>query len=235
MGTTKQFTTLSRAIRDRMSSHDDAELLRIWVENDRFHYSGDAFEAVRSLLVERGIDPPPQDPPPPMAVRLPAGGTDADTAYGLSWLRPVLLFGVVLALLRLVGAGGGLYMFLNEYPGPPSDWLAASAFRYSVVSLLTAGWFLATAWLAVRLRPWGRVALMIYCWASLLAALSLVGAYAYAVVARGAFRGWGFQYVSELVHGSAYPLLLLLLLRRTEIKALFEPRPAGFEVHTSAR
>ena len=54
MGTTEPLLPLTRAIRDRMASRDDAELLRVWVENDRGTYSGEAFDAVRALLVERG-------------------------------------------------------------------------------------------------------------------------------------------------------------------------------------
>ena len=60
---------LLRAIHQRMSARPDDELLRLWVENDRFQYSAETFEAVRSILAGRGITPPPQDDPPAMAVR----------------------------------------------------------------------------------------------------------------------------------------------------------------------
>lgn len=51
-------------IKQHMREKTTAELTDVWVANDRNEWSDEAFEAVRALLVERGVTPPPQDVPP---------------------------------------------------------------------------------------------------------------------------------------------------------------------------
>ena len=89
------------AIHQRMSAWPDDELLRLWVENDRFQYSAETFEAVRSILAGRGITPP-QDDPPAMAVRatsrrsLDMPADEADARTWVAWIRPLMWVGVAL-------------------------------------------------------------------------------------------------------------------------------------------
>ena len=47
-------------IKANLSSKDTSELLEIWKANDREAYTDDAFEAIRLLLEERSVAPPPQ-------------------------------------------------------------------------------------------------------------------------------------------------------------------------------
>ncbi|MBU4268369.1 MAG: hypothetical protein KJ808_05920 [Acidobacteria bacterium] len=59
-----------------MRSKTDDELLRIWMENDREEWSGEAFQAVRELLEKRGLAvPEPKENPDRLdeAQCLPAG------------------------------------------------------------------------------------------------------------------------------------------------------------------
>src|SRR5207244_5585843 len=101
---------LLRAVRERLSSLGDEELLRLWVENDRGQYSEETFEAVRSLLTERGAELPPQNDPPPMAKRAMGGRwwlpdpplkLDPTAASWYQWLRVMLGIGAAVLSLRL--------------------------------------------------------------------------------------------------------------------------------------
>ena len=241
-------TALTQAIRQRMSLLDDTELLRLWVENDRGHYSDEAFEAVRAVLEERGVELPAQNDPPPMATRLPPArqsvetvvGRDPSAAYWLRWLRGMLWTGVVLEGIRLVSAVAALAAFLdlfNTSPRPPFaasggtlwQWLASSAAREIAILMFLSAWFLVATWWAMRLRPRARHALLAYSYGTMLAAALIHGvrfhqAYADVPIA------WYLAVASEAIRPLAYPFLLLLFLTRPQIKALFEPVIAGFEV-----
>ena len=50
----------SMARTDYFKNMETAELQDIWAKNDRSAWSEEAFETIRSVLRERGIDPPPQ-------------------------------------------------------------------------------------------------------------------------------------------------------------------------------
>lgn len=50
-------------IRQNLASKSTDDLLRIWKENDRERWSDAAFEAVRQILTERGLELPAQDTP----------------------------------------------------------------------------------------------------------------------------------------------------------------------------
>ena len=50
-------------IRQNLANKTSDELLNIWKENDRQRWSESAFEAVKQILTEQGIELPPQDPP----------------------------------------------------------------------------------------------------------------------------------------------------------------------------
>lgn len=50
-------------IRNNMDLKDSEELLAIWQTNDRAEWSEEAFEVIREILGERGVDLPPQNEP----------------------------------------------------------------------------------------------------------------------------------------------------------------------------
>ncbi len=55
---------MGHRVHEAMRARDTDDLLRIWVENDREEWSDQAFEAVRAVLAERGVDLPTQESPP---------------------------------------------------------------------------------------------------------------------------------------------------------------------------
>jgi hypothetical protein len=239
--------SLTRAIHQRMSSLDDAELLRLWVENDRGQYSDAAFEAVRAVLTERGVELPAQNDPPPMAKRLPPGraaalpaGLDAASTYWSGWLRPMLWVGVVLGAVQFIGASAVLWSIVGELPsraalGSVAGQLVREPQVYgNLVNLVLATLLLLGIWNAMRLRRAGRHLLLVYAWFILAFAVLYSGGLLWAEMFRGGVGLWALRYVSETAHAAAYPLVLLLFLRRPEIKALFERAPTGFDVQPSA-
>jgi len=56
-------SNLAREIRKRMEAKATEELLEIWEENDRARYSDEAFEAIREVLLRRGVAVPEQRDP----------------------------------------------------------------------------------------------------------------------------------------------------------------------------
>ena len=71
---------LLNVVRQRMAEQSSDELLRIWVENDRFQWSAETFEAVRSVSPTTCpvLMPPPvknNEPAAPQWSRPPAGFT----------------------------------------------------------------------------------------------------------------------------------------------------------------
>jgi hypothetical protein len=86
------------------------------------------------------------------------------------------------------------------------------------------------AWSASRVRPETRGIVLFYCWASLItAALRALFTIRYALAAEYA-GGYAFSYMTDIVPHAVYPLILLLLFRRREIREIFQPRLVAFEV-----
>jgi len=54
----------AQTVYEGMKRKGTKELLDIWAANDREQWSEQAFEAVRRVLAERGVEPPPQQVPP---------------------------------------------------------------------------------------------------------------------------------------------------------------------------
>ena len=96
------------AVRLRMREETTEHLLALWETNDRVMWSPEAFEAIKSLLTERGVrDLPPQHPPAPIADRH-RPGVDPAADYWLGWLRPVLRISIAISTLNLISAGIGI-------------------------------------------------------------------------------------------------------------------------------
>jgi len=223
---------LLRAVRQRMAEQSNDELLRIWVENDRVHWSAETFEAVRSLLAERGVPLPPQGDPPPLAKKRDRlAELDPATAYWMEWLRPVLRVGVALAVVQLV-AGVATVVWVGDDVMTSSlgEWLTSPLVLQAGWSAVLSCLLLVGAWSAARVRPETRGILLFYCWASLItAALRVLVSVHYALAAEYT-GGYAFSYVADVAPHAVYPLVLLLLFRRQEIKDIFQPRLVAFEV-----
>jgi hypothetical protein len=238
---------LLRAIHQRMSARPDDELLRLWVENDRFQYSPETFEAVRSIFAERGITPPPQDEPPAMAGRatrrdgpIVFGDPGAEFWFGL--LRAVLWIGMGLASVQLLGYLLKLW-WLREglvsrpgarWPVDPWELLSAPMVRDLATNIVLSVWLLVAARMGLRLRPRARVVLVVYAWAALLAlAVSAAGNfYTYRSDTRSMEDAlFPIALMAERAQLALYPVILLLLMRRPQVRELFTPAVPGFEVH----
>jgi hypothetical protein len=234
---------LTRAIKQRMSSLDDGELLHLWVENDRGQYSDAAFEAVRLILAERGVELPTQNEPPPMAARAPAGllaarqrGDPGDAAFWVALLRPLLWVGVLLGASRILGTLVSLWTMADQvFVGTGlldtgRQMMLDAGVYGTVLNLLVAGVLLLGSLLALRHRPLGYRMLVVYAWIVIvLAAVQMLGAVWMALTSESLLRLWNLSHISEIVQAASYPMILLVFLRRHEIRALFEPA-AGFEV-----
>lgn len=56
-------SSLREQIHDRMNLKETEELLEIWQNNHRFEWSDDAFEVIKEVLKERGVEIPAQNEP----------------------------------------------------------------------------------------------------------------------------------------------------------------------------
>jgi hypothetical protein len=233
------------AIHQRMSARPDEELLRLWVENDRFQYSAETFEAVRSILAGRGITPPPQDDPPAMAVRaasrrssdMPAD--EADAPAWVVWVRPFLWVGVALGVSKLLSWIALCRQYVEIYQQSwnlMAGWRVGAILAELTLSLALPCCLLAGVWAALRKRPAARRILFAY----VVAALALAGVrfaltlYAASRSSYGMTAGYLLQQAEALLQPNVYPLLLLILLRKPEVYSLPVRVPAGFEVSATA-
>lgn len=229
---------LLNVVRQRMAEQSSDELLRIWVENDRFHWSAETFEAVRSVLAERGVELPPQNDPPPLAKkRDPLKDIDPVTAYWHGWLRPILMIGAFLAAAELPIGLWALWFhvaYFSTLPTPGEFWSGLASFSVLslVATLLRSVCLLIGVVLSLRLRPAGRRFLLVYCFASFAWTVALLRDNFHTALADGTIETWYDQAaMGELyLYGLAYPLILLLFLRRREIKELFQTAAVAFEV-----
>jgi hypothetical protein len=232
---------LLRAIHQRMSARPDEELLRLWVENDRFHYSAETFEAVRSILTERGIAPPPQNDPPPMAERAPEEaapgerGNGGDDPAWTAWVRPFLWIGAALGAAKLLTCFATVKQYFDVYERSRfyrSDWRIGVMVAEVALSLALACCLLVGVWAALRRRRWARRILSAY----VLAALALTTLRILFTWYAESQRPYGIplemvlQQPESVLQPNVYPLVLLVLLRRPAVRSLLEPTPGGFDV-----
>ena len=228
------------AIRRRLREQTTEQLLALWVTNDRVMWSPEAFEAVKSLLAERGVSnlPPQNDPAPIAAKHSPA--TDPAVQYWFAWLRPVLwiaiavssagmAFQAVVALDAWIERGRAAFRM---------DDLLAMLVGVGTTILLPA-WLLVASIACLRLIPVARTLLIVFAWAALLAG-------AFRIVHGAVTLPWSASWsraatyllssVVSILQGLTLPAVLLLLLRRPEIRSIFTPaRGPGFEASPALR
>ena len=228
---------LVEAIRVRMREQTTEQLLELWTTNDRAMWSPEAFEAVRSLLAERGVkELPPQNDAAPVALPY-SPRSDPSAEYWLGWLRPTLwiCIGVAVAALprlmitvwAVVPRWGRSVTFADVLDGGDALlWLELVLYQIVLPVLLVIG-----AIGALRLKSWARPALLAYAWAS-----------AVVVVAVSVIRVWGMRRymppteawmynfagtLESIARSLVLPAVLWVLLRRPEIRSLFLPVASG--------
>jgi len=227
---------LLRAIRERMATQPDEELLRLWVENDRAQYSEETFETVRNLLTERGVALPPQgtgtspggptllelkSPAAPRSVRPATLAPDA--------LRMLLRVGLVLAAFRAAAGLGHAVLIVHLLRGDQGEPIGlpeilwTPLFRSGFLNLLLGTWFFVSAWGAFRHKAWSRDGLVWFSWGALLGVgIQTSGTVYYSLEDLPAVSMM-FGFLSELMHDAVYPIVLLYLIKRPEMDAWWSP------------
>ena len=224
--------TLVRIIRERMQSQTTEQLLDVWVINDRATWSPETFEAVRSILAERGkTDLPPQNDPPPVAQRRTLHN-DPVAAYWMEWLRPVLWAGVVVGTIGAAHQALYLWQIRLELDLSLALYRPGTTARILLTAVLPV-WLLASSVACLYIVPAARAALVWYAMAAV-AVFTLNNALdAWPPLGNLFVEGGPFLALHALVswvNAVLLPILLLVFLRRPEIRSIFVPRGgAGFE------
>jgi hypothetical protein len=226
------------SIRRRMREQTTEQLLELWVTNDRVMWSPEAFEAVKSLLAERGVKQlPAQNDPAPMAgTHSPA--QDPVARYWLGWLRPVLWVCVAMFVASLPRTAMVVWALTVPRGGRSATladvWRAAGTFEFwvglIVVELVLPLLLGVGAIGALRLRRWSRIALLTYGVAAV-----VNGVAAWVLGLWQTRRYWdsatsfltSTESVRSLAQSLILPVILWLLLRRPEIRTLFVPVMSG--------
>ncbi len=225
--------TLLRAVRMRMESQNSDQLLAIWVANDQDQYSEEAFEAARLILKDRGVELPPQNEPIKNVPEI----KPAVDPYWVSWLRVVLIVGIALGTATLlVGIAEMASGFRDPYGRLTGAWKTGPlALVNSVLTIYTAhvasplalGVGIVLCW---RLKPIGRVILMIYAWLALgLCALEYISSIWKLNRPFIDQLPWQAMAGERLIQGMVYPVILLLFLTRSQIRNVFVPSRRGFD------
>lgn len=222
---------LLHAVRERMRERSNDELIALWVTNDRAMYSPEAFEAVKSLLAERGVTHlPPQSDPAPVAQR----GNDPEAVYWMQWLRPVLWIGIVLGSLGLAQQLAGAWEVYDR--------AGTAGFRLHspgdvvvgvVTTLLLPVWLVVASIGCLRRHPVGRMLLLLWAWTAILVGVVSTGRQ---IAGRLHMLWWAEEVTYQVTtvawaaQGLVLPTILVVLLRRPEIRSLFTAAGApGFD------
>jgi hypothetical protein len=109
--------------------------------------------------------------------------------------------------------------------------LTDSMLRVHLINAVLAVWLIVGVRLGLRLRARARGVLWGYGWAALLALAVSIAGNLYDTFDRSswaiAFAVWQFAVSAQQ---GVYPVILILLMSRPQVRELFEPSGAGFEV-----
>ena len=224
---------LVRIIRERMQSQTTEQLLDVWVINDRATWSPETFEAVRSILAERGkTDLPPQNDPPPVAERRTLHN-DPVAAYWMEWLRPVLMMAIIVAVLGVVRQGMFVWAVREDFDLSLALYRPMTTVRMLLEAALPL-WLLVAALGCLKLLPAARVAMIAWACAAIAAATAnavpAVWRQLTSEYADTASGGYAVALLQMFAETLVLPIVLLLLVRRPEVRSIFVPRVGpGFE------
>lgn len=225
------------SIRHRMREQTTEHLLELWTTNDRATWSPEAFEAVKSLLAERGVrELPRQNEPAPIA-QTHSPAEDPAARYWLAWLRPVLW------ICAAVGAAwvptaviqiGSLMVAVGQKRITPYEFWNGRTLSFALDSILRTGilplLLLIGALGALALKPWSRVVLLTYIWGAIVVNLAMVPLRLFESRFNSPAQVWLIivpMVLGSFAQGLALPMILWVVLRRREIRSLFRPVESG--------
>jgi hypothetical protein len=218
------------SIRQRMREQTTEQLLELWVTNDRAMWSPEAFEAVKSLLAERGVKelPPQNDPAPVATTHQPED--DPVARYWLGWLRPVLWLGCVVSVAGLPRLLTVVWMpraISLERAWAEAGWLAVCAGMLDLCLPVVLG---IGAVGALRLKAWSRPLLLTYAGVAAANGVVLSALHLWRLRLYASLDVWliaGPDSLNALALNLALPVIVWMLLRRPEIRSLFTPVVSG--------
>lgn len=82
-------------IKNGLSKKSNEELLKIWVENDCYSWTNEAFSAVKEILIEQNIDLPEQNPVPEKPKKK---DVNSNTKYGIA----CVLGGIIVLVVSMM-------------------------------------------------------------------------------------------------------------------------------------
>ena len=128
---TNQESTLSKSIYQNMLLKDSDELLAIWIKNDRFEWSDEAFSVVHDILLERLGNVPPQNtgkPPKRKRNKEPKERPKMPSPVILIFLPAVIVL-LMIALIPIID------------PGPDDQWFTVLFFVSMTLFFFTPGFY----------------------------------------------------------------------------------------------
>jgi hypothetical protein len=229
------YGALVQSIRLRMREQSTEQLLALWTTNDRVMWSPEAFEAVKAVLAERGhAELPKQNDPAPIASRF--NRLSPEAQYWLGWLRPVVWIAMAPAVLSLTEAPGTLGALVNSISSPSTaQFTPGELATHLLGDLIVPVWLIVGGTASLRLKRWGRHMLLLYPLAVLvLEASNLSDRYRVETDFESNGVWWTVGFVRTLLlvllETLTVPAIVIVLLRRAEIRALFMPSATGFSV-----
>jgi hypothetical protein len=233
---------LVQAVRVRLADNAIEDLLRLWRENDRERYSAEAFEAARLILVERGVELPAQEEwkgPVPVAGK--ARSIDpASDEFWMGWLRPVLWVGIVLGALGTVHL---VIQVVYDIMGPSvlTGWWGFRAITVVAeqwLELLLPVLLMVNAAGCLKRKQIFRTAMLVWAWLWLGRAVLVLMSVGVSELLYGEREGLSWvNWLVYVLYGEGfraiYPLVVLFLLTRPQIKRLFDVPVWGFDLSGS--
>lgn len=227
--------SLVQSIRERLDGKSTEDLLELWVTNDRVMWSSEMFQAVRSLLAERGVkELPQQSEPAALAARYSPAELPIDE-YWLGWLRPVMWISIAIAGVGLVQGLLLVTFTILTAPTVPISFhdltLPHVILELLVILLVLPVWLGVAAAGVLHRRRWARPALL---WYVVVAATAVVSDSLLKVMEdrplsndmQTALVNIAWQ-LDETVKSLLLPAVLWVLLRRPEIRSAFDHARVG--------
>lgn len=224
---------LVQAIRNRMREQTTDELSSLWTTNDRVTWSPETFEALKSLLAERGVSElPAQNDPAPLVKSLRPSDLP-ENLYWLGWLKPVLWITIAVTSITLASVALGAWVMRDELRGLYPDVLVGTPMRSLLGIFQTLGLptlMLGGSIACLRLVPGSRQTLLAASCLSIPIVSSNLAHYTWDSWRDGVWYSYALGNAVSSAHQLVLPAVLIALLRRPEIRRAFGSQGTGFDL-----